>query len=315
MLTDTDIHYLVGLLTRVQEADDVAVELGDMVYDSAAGKKRDVDITVLHTNQDGTRRVYKGIEVKKHTTRRLNVQHVEQLCLKLADMPDITHKSIVSASGYTDGAISKARVHGVELLEIVDWSDPAEGFNVKFVGNAFTLIEPEWVDGPHVRVNISEEDQAELSEKFGGSLEVHTESGEPYPGIMDVDGLSLHAHRTVSSKLQKQTDPTTTKHGETKSVKSIILFDKTPYIRLPNKLIAVENCVVTGKIGYTVHDKPLFKVLRQHGSGKPLTGCAMVQMKNHDLIGISVSNLNNKITALNIPYTDRIKKKVRRHRI
>lgn len=315
MLTDIDIHYLVGLLTRTQEANDVAIELGDMVYDSAAKKERDVDITVSHADQDGAIKIYKGIEVKDHTTRPLNVQHVEQLCLKLDDMPSITHKSIVSASGYTDGAISKAQAHEVELLEIVDWPNPNEGFNVKFEDSAFTMIESEWVNGPHVRINISEKDQAKFPKKIDPALKVVTESGDPYPNVLNIADLSLHAHSAVSDQLQKQTGPTTVKHGEAKSLKTTVRFDKIPYIRLTTGLVAVENCLVTGKVEYHVHDKPVFKVLRQQGSDKPLTGCAIVEMKNQNLMGISVSNLNNKITALRIPYADRVKKKVLKHQI
>lgn len=314
MLTPIDIHYLVGLLTRVEEADDVTVELGDMVYDSAAGKKRDVDITVSHVDPDGVKSAYKGIEVKDHA-RPLTVEYVEQLCLKLADMSDITHKAIVSASGYTDGAINKAQEHGVETLEIVDWPDPGKGFNVKFVDNALTLVEPEWLSGPHVRINVAKEDINDLSVEYRNNPKVCNELGGVYLRLVDLNAVCQYAHVTVAKRIQQKTDMTRVKHGDTIAVQTVVRFSETPYIKLSDKLVAIKECVVTGNIGYIVHDKPSFKVLRQYGRDKPIAGCVMIELKNSNLTGISVSNSNNKITALNIPYNDRIKKKIRKYQI
>ena len=132
MLTPTDVHYLVGLLTLVSTPEDVEITLGDLVYDPAADEERDVDVTVTYRDGDGSISVFKGIEVKKHT-RPLDVIHVEQLIAKLTDMPSMNHRAIVSASGYTKPARLKANAHGVELFELVDWKNTMEGFqHVKF---------------------------------------------------------------------------------------------------------------------------------------------------------------------------------------
>src|SRR5271168_5330987 len=100
MLTHTDIHYLVALLTRASDGDDVEIELGDTVFDDAAKKERDVDVTVTRKDKNGISEIYRGIEVKDHT-KPLDVIHIEQLCVKMSDMPALTNKAIVSASGYT----------------------------------------------------------------------------------------------------------------------------------------------------------------------------------------------------------------------
>jgi hypothetical protein len=52
----------------------------------------------------------------------LDVTEIEQLALKLLDMPSVTHRAIVSASGYTSGARMKAAHHGVELYELQPWT-------------------------------------------------------------------------------------------------------------------------------------------------------------------------------------------------
>ncbi|MFA6529012.1 MAG: hypothetical protein WCT46_05755 [Candidatus Gracilibacteria bacterium] len=151
MLTHTDIHYLVGLLTKSLGSEDIEVELGDMVYDIAGKKHRDVDVTVKQKNADGTVSMYKGIEVKDET-RPLGIGTVEQLCLKLNDMPQITHKAVVSSSGYSSGAIEKATSHGMDLLEIVDW-DPVKdpGFsNIIFQPGFTSSIKEKITDGDTV---------------------------------------------------------------------------------------------------------------------------------------------------------------------
>src|ERR1051326_7565329 len=106
MLTETDIHYLVGLLSLASQPDKVDVELGSKVLDVTTGEERDVDITVT-VRDDGGTAVFKGVEVKNHS-RKLDATHVEQLAAKLNDMPCIAKRAIVSASGYYDPAIKKA---------------------------------------------------------------------------------------------------------------------------------------------------------------------------------------------------------------
>lgn len=49
---------------------------------------------------------------------------MEQLCIKFEDMPNITHRAIVSASGYTAPAIAKAEAHNVELYILKSWTEP-----------------------------------------------------------------------------------------------------------------------------------------------------------------------------------------------
>src|SRR6266496_3533556 len=104
MLTPTDVHYIVGFLSTAAGPDNVEIELGDFVYDAATRTRRDVDVTITTRNSDGSREAFVGLEVKAHK-RRLNSEHVEQLIQKLRDMPDITARAIVSASGFTKPAL------------------------------------------------------------------------------------------------------------------------------------------------------------------------------------------------------------------
>lgn len=123
LITPMLVQYLVGLCCVRVHPDAVDVTLGDMILDPAAEKKRDVDVTVTMRESDGKITAFKAYEVKKESTP-LDVSTVEQLCMKLNDMPSVTHRAIVSASGYSDGAIKKAAHHHVDLYSILPWTKP-----------------------------------------------------------------------------------------------------------------------------------------------------------------------------------------------
>ena len=111
------VQYLVGLCCLRANPDAVRVELGDLVIDDVVGKKRDVDVTVTLNNSNDGDWAFKAFEVKDEK-KALDVTVVEQLCAKLNDMSSITHRAIVSSSGFSDPAVKKAESHGVELYKL-----------------------------------------------------------------------------------------------------------------------------------------------------------------------------------------------------
>jgi len=122
------VQYLVGLCCLRHDPEAVDVTIGDMVLDEAAGKERDVDVTLTIAESNGEVSAFKASEVKNEG-KPLDVVAVEQLILKLADMPAVTHKAIFSTSGYTDGAEAKAKKHAVDLYTMLPWDRPiAEDF-------------------------------------------------------------------------------------------------------------------------------------------------------------------------------------------
>ncbi len=124
-LTPMLVQYLVGLCCLQSNPDAVDVTIGDMVLDSAAGKARDVDVTVTVGEPGAPSHAFKAYEVK-HEAAPLDVSVVEGLCLKLADMPAVNYRAIASTSGFTDGARSKAASHGVTLLQLKPWTKRIE---------------------------------------------------------------------------------------------------------------------------------------------------------------------------------------------
>lgn len=124
-LTPMLVQYLVGLCCLRWDPDAIDVTIGDMVLDEAADKERDVDVTVTVAESDGTRSAFKAYEVKREGSP-LDVADVEALCLKLLDMPSISHRAIVSSSGFTTGAQAKAAHHAIDLFALRQWTRPLE---------------------------------------------------------------------------------------------------------------------------------------------------------------------------------------------
>lgn len=125
MLTPMMVQYLVGLCCLKHEPECVEIILGDMVFDAAAEKTRDVDITITFRDENGDVTAFKAAEVKDES-KPLDVIKVEQLCQKFSDMPHVTHKSIFSTSGYTEAAKRKAKYHSVELYTMEPWVNRIE---------------------------------------------------------------------------------------------------------------------------------------------------------------------------------------------
>jgi hypothetical protein len=123
MMTPMLVQYVVGLCCLRHNPDAVDVTVGDLVLDTAAKKRRDVDVTVTIKEEDGSVSAFKAYEVKREGGP-LDVVTVEQLCSKLQDMPQVTHPAIVSSSNYTDGAINKALTHKVALYVMKPWTEP-----------------------------------------------------------------------------------------------------------------------------------------------------------------------------------------------
>lgn len=116
-MTPMQFQYLVGLCCSHNHPEAVDITVGDWIMDEKADEERDVDVTVTIKKSADSLLAFKGWEVKKESTP-LSVDKVEQLCIKLNDMPRITYKAIVSASGFSKGARNKASGHGVDLFQL-----------------------------------------------------------------------------------------------------------------------------------------------------------------------------------------------------
>jgi len=320
MLTSIDVHYLVGLLTKVSSSSDNEIELGSMVFDASAQEERDIDITVIQKNSDGSVAVFKGIEVKKHT-KPLNIIHVEQLCAKFADMPEITHKAIVSASGYTKNAIKKAAHHGVQLYEIKNWTEPIVSCgNIHFLqegGFPYTESTFDWLSIPKVNIGLKGESLKALSAEEYGALPVYDEKGEAYQGVPDVTTLANYLKADVIHTVTKERAKQGNSKGEILEVNigyQPVLIN--PFVIIEDKKLPILGAHVSGLIQkFSIEHLLQFKGLVKVDEDAPVAFFAVVEVKMGNILGVSVNNNNGRFDVLNIPIADRTRNRIFKQKI
>lgn len=307
MLTPIDIHYLVGLLTLVSQPDSVDVELGGMVYDHAARKKRDVDVVLIYNDVSKGKSVITGIEVKKHG-RPLDVEHVEQLIIKLKDMKEIETKEIVSASGYTDGAINKAREHGIELLILSDWNKNYDDFEHIKLNGDFVFINKElsWVSAPKIIYNPSTNSEDILT-KLKGNPKVYVPHGES--GISNFAELNSSILSNALNTLIH--DKEFSIPNDFINVRVKLTLKNPPYIETADENVFLNEAFVEGVVRW--NEKQLntgYKTIYKYGENKPSVGCAITEMPNGNLLGLTFSQFDRNINMVNVRVSERNKNKI-----
>jgi Restriction endonuclease len=309
MLTPTDIHYLVGILATASTPDDVEIELGSMVNDIAAEKKRDVDVTVTYMDDDGSIRAFVGIEVKAHK-RPLNVEQVEQLAAKLADMPTITHRSIVSASDYTKAARRKAKARGVELFHLKDSTDNMNAFDhVKFLPTAdFTDWQVEWYEFEKAHFILPDEINADDYEHL--MPVVCNAAGEII--AISIDELrdkiiqeALHAFIGYPEQSLRTAD-------QPYPVDLIVDIPSDLHLSLGDLKVPINQMQIIGSIIWrkTIH-RPTYKILVKEGEERPFVGGMVTISNNGEIFCVVASSSNRSIQVYAVPLADRNKKKIR----
>jgi hypothetical protein len=273
LLTPNEIHFLVGILTMVSRPDGVEIELGSMVYDEAAEEERDVDVTVRSTNTEGVVSAFEGIEVKRHT-RPLDVIQVEQLCKKLNDMPDITQRSIVSASGYYDPAIRKARKNDVDLFLLKDWSGPLEISGVTLAeGLTFQERGFRWVGKPHVQFNPHMRLSDETSARIFPNTRITNEYGAPIPSTPDFQSLADSFASRATTLAEEQGQPLDIAIGDVRRFVFNIEVDFDAFIDVDGERIPFEQAQVSGDLTRFENVViPKLKALVKLGEDKPIPG-------------------------------------------
>jgi hypothetical protein len=316
MLTPNEVHFLVGLLTMVSRPDGLEIELGSMVYDSSAEEERDVDITVRSVNEQGVISAFDGIEVKNHS-RPLDVTHVEQLCIKLRDMPDVTDRAIVSASGFSEPAIRKAKRNDVGLFVLKDWSGHLEDSGIT-IAEGMTIQERglQWVDSPHVTLNPNMHISDKARRRITPKTKVTNSLGHPVPNTPDFQSLADSFASRATALAAEQGQPVDIEVGSTKNVTFNLRVEFDVFLDLGNQRIPVESAQVSGNL--TQSEKvivPQLKALVRLEDDKPYAGCALFEMSHGNLAGLTVDRHSRTVRMINIPVADRLLKKIYRRRL
>jgi hypothetical protein len=300
MLTHTDVHLLVGVLSSITSPDDVEVELGSRVADEASRTARDVDVTITARHPDGSVAAYAALEVKDES-QPLDTPTVEQLIAKLRDMPSITHRSIVSSSGYTAPAKSKAAHHGVELLTLREWRRGERiypflnpDFRASVEINLF-----HWVRTPKV-VALTDLEQdvpiprSTLVIAHDGSLT--TTLGQLADAAAEKE-LNLISLRGMFDDLA---------NGVHRSIQRQPRFEQPWRASLASEYVRIVGFDIKGDvIAKRTRETPVMKLLVHEATGQPHAACLVGIMPTKDLCGAVFTSENPNPHLVRIPVSDR----------
>lgn len=278
------VQYLVGLCCLRWDPEAVEVTVGDMVTDDSVGEVREVDVTVQVQIDGKATFAFKGYEVKRERAP-LDVAKVEQLALKLLDMRGLTHRAIVSTSGYTENAKRKAAQHSVDLFELSPWDGPLhEFFPVKLSQGTKPMslkgksVLLKWVDGNrNYEINVA----AHVSNICAESP-LYTASGDPHPvhdrlGTL-IDRLLLQSSQDFSRSIPVETsmqlldteyDEVTKAANlpaEQKKYKAAVA-DEGFFMKEEDALSAVLEITITGLVQWYLAEPPIFYAMRNAADG------------------------------------------------
>lgn len=311
MLTPTDVHYLVGLLTMSAEPDGVEIELGSMIVDAAAEEERDVDVTVTARGPNHLVTAVAGIEVKAHG-RPLDSTHVEQLACKLNDMPALTRRGIVSASGYFGPAQRKADKHGIDLLELKDWDLNRESFpHFQSSSVPFVVTGIEWIGNVSVHLNprnrVPETDRAVIA----GNPAVWQTEDALLPAAPDLQRFIRAMQRQAAQQLMERWRPTVINPQEVKRARVTVQISDRPFVKSEDRRIVLEELVFEGGVRWREEARETkYKVLVRLGDERPLAGCCIFEPPGWGLCGLVVSNTNRDIRFMHVPVAERNRRKI-----
>ncbi len=298
MLTPTDVHYLVAFLSSVGQPEDVELELGALVWDENSETKRDVDVCVTRRLAGGVEG-FVGIEVKAEA-RPLDVIAVEQLCAKLKDMPSLTARSIVSASGFTGPAARKAASHGVELLRIDDL-DPAR-FTL-----GTTVMSPDLIVNSDNFVPTFTID-FDVVDRRGKQIRVRPTARVIGPAgrLRDAQELANSISRQVADTHRRSPEGAASEPGSDVHVSQLVSFDEPPFLVVRGERRPIRGAQVTGTIRREVRRvAPKLKTLVRHRDNTPFVDCAIAEMPDGELLLLAAQGAPSGVTLRQISVSER----------
>lgn len=113
-----------------------------------------------------------------------------------------------------------------------------------------------------------------------------------------------------------QPSPKELPSGVAKNVTINVNYAEEIFAVLRDEKLQLKEAIVVDqviKIGANLN--PVFKILVRVGESKPFVGCAIAELFQESLIGITVSQVDRNINLIHIPLSDRNRKKIQMHRL
>jgi hypothetical protein len=299
MLSETDIHYVTGFLYVLTRREDISIVLGEKVFDEASESRRDVDIVIATAGEHGLA----GIEVKDEG-RPLHVGLVEGICQKFADMPSITRRSIVSASGYTAPALKKAAAHGVQCLKIVRGKVPQFATIDLSHITEIPVSYLEWREGPHVVLpQLSEAQRSEICALTPVVLQFGKNEPSEIRTLRDLfDQITA---KTTSEWAGPEVQP-----GNVAVSIDVEITDQ-PILALASGSVTVTDARVTGVVEWVTSIPTNSACYLATPEGEPVAGAVLFQLRS-GLAGLAVGSSSQELRLFHVPNALRIARPVKK---
>lgn len=317
MLTPIDIHLLVGLLSKLTTSENVDIVLGEMVYDEAAQKKRDIDVTIRYKNDSGEEVSFVGLQVKDHN-RKLGSPEVEQLCMHFKDTPSLKRGGIVSSSGYTEPAIRKAAFHQIDLYELQDWESSGQNLkHIQFDSNfKFHEVTNIFTEKPNVKYIFSQLLSPEEVAAFDHNAKVSNKDGTAIPDTPTLGNLN---NNLINQVLQHQPVCQSLEEAAVDGLTPInvdLIIENPVRVLLADKWVELNRAHITGTMKKVQSTRETqFKVLVKLGDPEFQSGCAITETSSGLLMGLSTTQQDKALKLIWIPVADRLKQKIQQLKI
>ena len=317
MLTPTDVHLIVGVLSKLETPDNVDIVLGEMVYDEASQRKRDIDITIRYKDELGEEVSFVGIQVKDHG-RKLGSPEVEQLCQHFKDSKSIRKGGIVSSSGFTKPAINKAAYHKIDLYEFRDWNHSLRELpNVKFDRDfKFKEVTNVFTSKPNVTYIINESLTEDEIANFNGNTQVENSDGTTISKTNNLSYLNnnLINNALISESISEQLNEANV--GDFTLIDVVLNIEKPPVAIIKDRKIVLRQAHITGqmqKVQTEIETK--FKILTKLNDPNYQIGSAISELTSGQLIGFTTTKNDKSIKLVTIPIADRLRQKIHQLKI
>lgn len=309
MLSPIDVHYLVGFLSSVGQPDDVEFELGALVRDVGSETNRDVDVCVTRRSPQGVQ-CFRGIEVKAER-RPLDVIAVEQLCAKLNDMPNLTGRHVVSASGYTTPAARKAEKHGVELLRLEDLDPARHKLGTSLFSPDVSFLQSRVLErNLHTRLDIAFGPRGPTP--IAPSSAIVDDNGCPIDNLPDVQAVGNAMARQVADAYQTTPAVAAVEPGVPIPVDCMVTLDRNLRIQAGGRLLPITNAQVTGTVTWRLETiNTQLKTLVRHSDNVPFVDCVIAERENGELLLFAAQGVPSRITIGRVTVSERNKTKIK----
>jgi len=260
-------------------------------------------LTVRVREQDGDIRAFETYEVKAEGAP-LDVQVVEQLSAKLHDMPEVTHRAIVSTSGFTDGAISKAASHNVELYHLRPWSVPQGQTMPTFSGQTLpmrlgggTVILLCWNTNAYVHLHLASDrpyfrwtSDLPAFSASGGRHSMYATLGDFRQTVLLRSTEALVSQKGTEELLslwpKTSLDPSATAEIITlgSHTHTVDVASDDVHLKLDDALVRVDSVSISGDLEWHRSGAvPDFRLMERVPGGEPYAGAAVVPVDTPDM--------------------------------